>query len=249
MTSRAVGPAAPDGQAHGEADIKLGPSTEDQVAAFVRTTSSLIPGVGPAIGQLIGEVIPNQRLERAEDYLRRLGERVQHLETIKDTPERVALFEDGALLAFRALREERKRHIANVVSRGLNGSEQDVLDARRLLSLLSQLDVDDILFLESKIHGRLQDALERHPNIVREPFVSQASGDEERERAILWRLRERTLIRLGLLQVKFRKPKRGEMPEFDETTGMIKAQGSKLTRLGLMLLRHLGLADEKSFSM
>ena len=228
--------------------IRLGPTAADRTVAIARAAGSLVPG-GQVIAELIGEIIPNQRIERLERYTRRLAERVDHLETTKGTHERVALFEDGAFLAIRATTEDRMKHIADVVSNGLNGSEQEVLDGRRLLNLLSQLDVDDIIFLESKIHGRLETAVKRHPDIVREPFVSQASGDEERDHAILWRLRERTLIRLGLLQVKYRKPKRGEMPEFDQTTGMIKAQGSKLTRLGLMLLRHLGLADEKSFSM
>lgn len=255
MSSRALGSDSPGSRAQGpdtskhEADIELGPSTEDQIASFVRTTSSLFPGVGPIIGHLISEVIPNQRLERAEAYLRRLAERVERLETIKEAPERIALFEDGALLAIRALTADRMRHIADLVSNGLNGSAKEVLEARRLLSILDQLDVDHILLLESKIFGRLDDALERNPDIVRRPMLMMESGEDERRHAALWHLREQTLFRLGLLRTKFRKPKRGEMPEFDETTGMIKARGSRLTPLGLMLLRHLGLADEKSVSM
>ena len=255
MTSRAVGLDAPHGKAprpdtpEQEADIQLGHSTEDQVATFVRATSSLIPGVGPIIGQLISEVIPNQRLERAEAYLRQLGERVERLEAVKDAPDRIALFEDGALLAIRALNEDRMNHIAKIVSGGLNGSEREVLEARRLLTVLAQLEVDDIIFLESKIYGRLDEALERHPDIVQRPMLMLESGEEERTHAALWHLREQTLFRLGLLRHKFTKPKRGEMPEFDEATGMIKARGARLTPLGLLLLRHLGLADEESVSV
>ena len=255
MSSRAAGPDAPDGKAQGpdtrehEADIDLGPSTEDQVATFVRATSSLIPGVGPIIGQLISEVIPNQRLERAEAYLRQLAERVERLEAVRDAPDRIALFEDGALLAIRALSEDRMNHIARIVSSGLNGSEREVLESRRLLTVLAQLDVDDIIFLESKIYGRLDEAIDRHPDIVRRPMLMLNSDEEEQTQAALWHLREQTLFRLGLLRHKFIKPKRGEMPEFDEATGMVKARGARLTPLGLLLLRHLDLADEESVSV
>lgn len=255
MSRPAVDPDSSEGRADSpetsgrEADIELGMSTADQVATFVRATSSLIPGVGPIIGQLITEIIPNQRLDRLENYLRQLNERVERLETIKGAPERIALFEDGALLAIRALSEDRMRHIAEVVSRGLNGSEREVLEARRLLTILDQLNVDHIILLESKVYGRLDDAIERHPDIVEEPVVTMDSEDEELERATHWHLRQQTLLRLGLLQYKFIKPKRGEMPEFDEATGTIKARGTRLTPLALLLLRHLDLADDESVSV
>ena len=47
------------------------------------------------------------------------------------------------------------------------------------------------------------------------------------------------LVRLGLLKIRFKKPKRGDPPEFDEKTGIIKAQGHDLTFLGGLLLRSI----------
>ena len=51
------------------------------------------------------------------------------------------------------------------------------------------------------------------------------------------------LIRLGLLRPIFKKPCKGEFPEFDTKTGMIKASGYNLTWIGSMFLRYLGLAE------
>jgi hypothetical protein len=45
---------------------------------------------------------------------------------------------------------------------------------------------------------------------------------------------------LGLLKIRFNKPNKGEVPEFDEHTGMIKAQGYDITSLGELFLRSIG---------
>lgn len=49
------------------------------------------------------------------------------------------------------------------------------------------------------------------------------------------------LVRLGLLRPRFRKPKKGELPEFDEKTGMLKASGYDVTPLGRLMLRYIDL--------
>ena len=44
------------------------------------------------------------------------------------------------------------------------------------------------------------------------------------------------LQRLGLLRAKFKKPKKGELPEMDIDLGMLQAQRLEITRLGHLLL-------------
>ena len=51
----------------------------------------------------------------------------------------------------------------------------------------------------------------------------------------------RHLQDLGLTRTRFKKPRRGELPDFDEKTGMMKASGADITRLGKMLLRYVSL--------
>ncbi len=70
------------------------------------------------------------------------------------------------------------------------------------------------------------------------------SSREELDRATLRETAKQQLTRLGLLRLRFKRPKRNETPEFDEKTGMMKEQGSEITPLGRLLLRYAGLADE-----
>jgi hypothetical protein len=42
--------------------------------------------------------------------------------------------------------------------------------------------------------------------------------------------------------ITYRKSKKGDMPEFDEKTGMVKASGNSITHLGRLLLRSIDLA-------
>lgn len=229
-------------------EITLGPSRADLVASVARAGLALVPWTGPILAELIGNVIPNQRIERLEQFVRQLRDRVEDLRHIAEDPRRVDLFEDGCFLTIRAVQKERIEHIVEVVSRGLSGSEKELIEARRMMRLLAEIDVDQVILMESKIYGRLPAALKLHPDIVRKPVVNLGSGQDQRDLAALADARELHLVRLGLLTPKFGKPKNGEVPEFDARTGMMKAQGTKLTRLGLLLLRYLDLADEKSHS-
>ena len=47
------------------------------------------------------------------------------------------------------------------------------------------------------------------------------------------------LRRLGLLRTTYKKPKKGQLPEFDEKTGMMKAGSDRTTALGRLLLRYV----------
>lgn len=73
------------------------------------------------------------------------------------------------------------------------------------------------------------------------------SSREELDRDEMYRLARSHLVDLGLLKATFRKPKRGEAPEFDEKTGMMKAKGLELSPLGRLLLRRVGVAEEDEF--
>jgi hypothetical protein len=52
------------------------------------------------------------------------------------------------------------------------------------------------------------------------------------------------LLQLGLLTNTYRKPKSGELPEFDDRTGTLKGSGRSLTPLGRLLLRTIDVLAE-----
>jgi hypothetical protein len=84
------------------------------------------------------------------------------------------------------------------------------------------------------------------PNVRRQPG-RLGSSREDLDKAALFELARLELVRLGLMAPRFKSTKKGELPDFDERTGMIKQQSREITPLGRMLLRHIGLAIGEEF--
>ena len=118
--------------------------------ALVRGALGLIPGVGSIVTELVNEMVPDQRHERVRDYLVRHDQRLAAIEEADlwrrvREPENVDLFEEGAIQSARALSDERKAYIANLVASGIKGDEAERLQAKRLLRLLREVDDRQII--------------------------------------------------------------------------------------------------------
>ena len=77
-----------------------------QGIALTKGVLGAIPFVGSFVAEVVGQIIPEQRTERLESFVRLLGERLSVIE--KDDlgarfrqPENVDLFEEGAIQAAR----------------------------------------------------------------------------------------------------------------------------------------------------
>jgi len=213
-----------------------------------------VPVVGSILGEVVGLIIPNQRLDRIEAYLRILGQRLEKVDSeslsehLRD-PEHIDLFEEGAVQALRAVSDERKEYIASIVANGLSGNEQDCLRAKRLLKLLAEVDDGQIIVLASYLHKNIEDDAfrERHKAVLDPVATHAASTQEETEAAALHEIARVELLRLGLLRADFKSLRKSEIPEFDNKTGMMKANSRSLTPLGRMLLVHIGVAASGDF--
>jgi hypothetical protein len=83
------------------AKLKLGETIVDRASALTKGGIGMIPVAGPIIAELVGTLIPNQRFDRIEAYMRFLESRIDLLSTeqkevIKTSPEHIDLFEEGA---------------------------------------------------------------------------------------------------------------------------------------------------------
>lgn len=229
----------------------MGGSSTDPAKAILKGVLSGIPLIGGVVSEIVGQIIPDQRMDRLERYVILLAEELQKLESagVADKmkePENVDLFEDGAFAAARALSEEKRERIARLVAYGISGDDQARLEAKRLLELLSQLEDDQIIILASYLskHQRDSDFHKKHEQTLAPTAVHMGSTGAEHDVALVRGLGREELIRLGLLRERFKKPAKGQLPEFDEKTGRVKVQGRDLSSLGRLLLRRLGLAGE-----
>jgi hypothetical protein len=205
-----------------------------------------IPFVGPLAAEIIGAIIPNQRIET---LLRLLETKIseEDKEKVKQRivcPESVDLIEDGFVQASRALSEERKEYIASLLKNSLTDDQLKHIEYKRLLSILGELNDLEVLILKSLtfLHGEegSKEFWEKHEKALDEPIAYLGSPQEEWDKFEIYKTHKEHLVRLGLLKIRFNKPNKGEVPEFDEHTGMIKAQGFDITSLGELFVRSIG---------
>jgi hypothetical protein len=219
---------------------------KDRLVAAGRAIVSMVPFAGGALGEILTAVIPGQRSDRIAIYLARLGQRIEQLEQqsqleIKASADKIDLIEEGAYQAARALSSERIDQIVEAVSAGLGADEVEVARRKRLLTLLGELDDDEVVLLNA--FGRNyansdDDAWER---VKRPDFVHLGSSPEDRARQTLFDAGQEHLMRLGLLRKAYRKPmRRDEEPTFDVNEGDF-AHSVEISSLGRLLLAEIGL--------
>ena len=65
-----------------------------------------------------------------------------------------------------------------------------------------------------------------------------ACSQQDIDKAAVRNTYQRKLVEHGLLQPSYPKPQKGQLPEFDENTGMLKAKGHHITSLGKLFSIH-----------
>jgi hypothetical protein len=187
----------------------LGDDSKDRAIRIVTNLSGAIPVVGPVLQTVLAEVLPDLRLKRIETYLLALQAQVDEgrLRDALNSPEGLDTFEEGLWQSARALTEERKKHIATLVAKGLSDSAKSS-QARHFLRLLTMLDDTQIIILCSHQSAftntskeEVSDFFKRHRNVLG-PFnreIGSHNPDQGKwaHKAAL----EEHLASLGLLQV------------------------------------------------
>ena len=224
-------------------DIDLSENKTDDLASILRGLAGAVPWVGSLVAELITTIIPNQRMDRFSEYLKILGKKLstieEHIVNAKLQDDGfISLFEESLYSAVIAVTQERKEHIASIVKNSITDKTADYVRYKYLLSLLSELNDIEILLLQSYTRYNDKEFHDKHENVLWKPLVS-----EDLNTRVVHENYKEHMVRLGLLRPRFKKPKKGEFPEFDEKTGMVKAQGFDITSQGRILLRHIDLDD------
>ncbi len=193
-----------------------------------------IPFVGPLAGEIVGNLIPNQRIDRIASLLKALELKIDAEERAK-VEERILeeksvdLMEDGFLLAARALSDERIDHIASLLKKSLTAEDLEHIACKRLLFLLGELSDIEVLILKSYSMGiaQQQEFRRKHQDALTPPIVHLGSPQEVIDKGAIYETHKVNLVRLGLLK----------------RTGMMKAGSSQITALGMLLLRSIDQGD------
>jgi len=226
----------------------MGTQRNDIAAIIGKGLIGVIPFVGPLAAEIVGAIIPNQRIDRIESLLRHLEAKITEEDKAQikmriTEPESVDLIEDGFLQASRALSEERKEYIASLLKNSLTDYALKHIEYKRLLSILGEMNDLEVLLLKFRDMSQgdpgYSEFWAKHGDALTPPRAHLGSSQEEVDKYTIHKTHNVHLASLGLLNPRFAKPKKDELPEFDEKTGMIKASGYEITSLGRLLLRSI----------
>lgn len=211
-----------------EVKKKIETSGRDVAVSFGKAIANMVPLGGTFLAEYLGLRIPNQRMDRIADVLNRVWKRVDKIEEKLIANEGTDLFEDAMSQAARAVTEERKEHIANLLKNGLTRNDLDHIQKKKLFSILDNLNDAEIVLLKIFTLTKNErfpapDIIRKHPYLVRRSDI-KTTPEEDRTKEIFLPVYEMNLERNGLIG--------GEIePE----------SGSRLTALGKSFLKYLDL--------
>lgn len=133
-------------------EFDVSTNKSDVAAAFVSSILGAAPFIGPLAVEVITATIPNQKIERVALAIRVLQDRLKYVEedvlNEKFKSERFAdLLEDALPQMARALTDERRAYLANLLSKSLTDETLDHLGQKKLLSMLNQFNDAEIVLL------------------------------------------------------------------------------------------------------
>jgi hypothetical protein len=217
--------------------IRLDATGRDRAVAVARALGGAVPYAGSLIAELITEFIPGQRQDRIVEVLISVAERLDAVEeaTLRERlrePENIALIEEAAYQAARAISEERRQQIANLVAEGITDDRRDYIESRRVLRLLGELDDAEVIILASYLQkNREGDYRERHANLLGKRAAHLESSRHELDARTVRSAAEQHLGELWLLE----RSDFGARPI------------GQVSGLGRLLLRRIGLADPDDY--
>src|SRR5437870_1294450 len=127
---------------------------KDWAVSVSKGVLGAMPFVGGLLGEVVGWVIPNQRMDRISRYVAQLEEKLGQLDKEflshrLTSPETIDLLEDSFFQAARALIDERRKQIAEVVKQGVTEERIKVGQCKRVLQILGDLTDFEILLLRA----------------------------------------------------------------------------------------------------
>lgn len=225
----------------------------DDTSIFWKGTLGATPFAGPFLAEMVGKLIPDQRMDRISAFLKILDKKLQNVEESLEVLESkmkeetfLNAFEEASWQSTRSSSIERKEYLASMLINSLTDDKLDEIQKSIFLNIINELNDVEILILYNHTMKARYDKNFRKNNesILTEPIAFMGASQDEIDKSTLHNTYKEKLVRLNLLSKKFPKPKKGELPEFDDKTGMIKSNGYEITSLGKLFLKHIDLLEK-----
>jgi hypothetical protein len=228
----------------------------DFLTSAAKSIVGAVPLAGSFLSELVGNIIPNQRIDRLTKYLKELDARfskipVERINFLLGNDDFVDLIEEGFVQASRATSEERRQYISSIVANGITDESISLLESKYLLKIIEELNDVEIIWLRSyfdPIHKRDKEFRDKHKNILTLISPDLSSDKETFRKSAFQNSYKEHLERLDLISHKIRVDHNTGLPEFDKYSGKTKTSYTEVTILGRLLLKQIGLINEKEES-
>ena len=225
----------------------------DYVLSAARAAVGPIPIVGPLLTELVGVVVPHQRVDRIAKFVVELERRIEQLESPERIREQFAnetftdLLEEGFRQAAHSLSDERRRYIASLICSSLPAAGIQSAESKHLLRILNEVNDIEIVWLRyyrEPTMGGDEDFRNRHAEVLRPAIATYGSSPGEADKSTLQDSYKEHLSRLNLLKPRYELDPETNQPKFGRIGGQQKINDYQITRLGRLLLREIGLGDD-----
>lgn len=220
----------------------------DYLAPAIRSVLGIVPIAGPLLCELCS-LIPNQKSDRVAKWVVILGERIARLEEAVVRAQLsdenfTDVLEETVIQATRSLSDERRAYLAELVVKGIASEEIEYFETRHLLRILGEINDVEVIILryylvtsipdDEKFRVKYEDILFPRPPTI----GGQRSAVEK---YALHTSYKDHLSSLGLLERTYKE----EALKYDGAKlGAPKPLDYRITSMGRLLLKHIGLADE-----
>ena len=223
----------------------------DYSVAATRGAANLIPIVGPVLAEVLGVVIPQQRIDRIAKFAAELERRLSSveknmLESQLNNGEFTDLIEEGFRQAARSLSNERRQYIASLIINSLSSENISYAESRHLLRILDEVNDIEIIWLHfyrEAAMGGDKEFWETHKNVLEPVYATLGSSQETLDKHTLQESYKEHLFQLRLFERRYRMDHNTKEPAFDEWTGTQEVEGYEITSLGRLLLKEIGLGS------
>ena len=223
----------------------------DYSVAATRGAANLIPIVGPVLAEVLGVVIPQQRIDRIAKFAAELERRLSSveknmLESQLNNGEFTDLIEEGFRQAARSLSDERRQYIASIITNSLSSENISYTESRHLLRILDEVNDIEIIWLRfyrEPTMGGDEEFRQTHRNLLKSVPATLGSSQETLDKSTLQESYKEHLFQLRLLERRYRMDHDTKEPAFDEWTGTQEVEGYEITGLGRLFLREIGLGS------
>lgn len=134
--------------------LDLKTNSTDYATSLLKSTFGVIPIVGPVAQELLGIIIPNQRMDRVVRFVETLGRELDKLnEDVDSLNEKLSddkyssLFYKACVGSADAYSNERIEYIKNIFVYGLYQTDLETYKAEGLLNLLNRITDIEIVYL------------------------------------------------------------------------------------------------------